>query len=141
MKTIYKSKIGWWVYAVIAVTIAICMAGPIFYGDILEGVILALGFTLFEIGCFVSVRYCIDDHRLGVRSFFRWTWYPIDKIESISESWSVNSSAALSFDRISIRFTDKNILKSTMPLEISPEDRDNFIARLKSVNPDIQTKS
>ena len=43
----------------------------------------------------------------------------------------------MSLDRVSIRFSDRKVLKSAMPIEISPKDRDGFIADLKKINPEI----
>lgn len=42
--------------------------------------------------------------------------------------------------RVSIKFTDRSVLKSSMPLEISPKDRDGFMAQLKEINPAIVIK-
>ncbi len=47
------------------------------------------------------------------------------------------AAPALSSTRLAIRFTDRNILRSSLPLEISPLDRTGFVNRLLSVNPGI----
>lgn len=122
-------------------TILTCFIGPMIYGGFFAALILATVFLTLETLIFASVRYRICNRQLGVRFFFRWKWFPIDKISEVRKTRGILSAAALSFDRIAIRFSDKSILKSSLPLEISPEDRDGFIARLKEINPDITVKN
>lgn len=137
----YSSKIDWWIPAVVIFSVACCFVGPMFDGDYISGLILGICVLAVEIFIFAGVKYQIRDGQLGVRNFFQWTWYPIDKIAKVKKTRGILSAAALSFDRISIKFTDRSILKSSMPLEISPKDRDSFIATLKEINPDIKVKS
>ena len=85
-----------------------------------------------------SVKYAIRGTELGVRNlFYKWEWLPIDKIESIKPVKSVLAGPALSFNRLSIKFSDRKVLKSSMPLEISPKDKEEFLGILKSINPYI----
>lgn len=142
MDTVYKSKIDWWVPAVVVITMAVAFIGPIIDGEIfIVGIIIAVLLGTLEIVMFASVKYKIYDGKLGIRNFFyKWEWFPIDKISKIKKTSGILSAPALSTKRISIKFSDKKILKSSMPLEISPEDRDGFIARLKEVNPSIVIK-
>ena len=94
-----------------------------------------------EIVMFASVKYQICDGKLGIRNlFYKWEWFPIDKISEVKKSSGIFSAPALSTKRISIKFSDKKILKSLMPLEISPKDCDGFIAQLKEINPNIVEK-
>ncbi len=90
---------------------------------------------------FGSVKYQICGDRLGIRNFFyRWEWFPISKISEVKKTSGILSAPALSTRRVSIKFSDRKILKSSMPLEISPRDRDAFIARLTQINPGILVK-
>ncbi len=138
METIYKSKVDWWVPAVVVFTVIMCFAGPAIEGDWLWGIIFSAILLALEILMFAGVKYMIRGNQLGVRNFFRWHWYPIDKITEIKRQRSVLSAAALSFDRLAIRFSDKAILKSTMPLEISPKDMAKFVEQLRGINPGIE---
>ncbi len=72
---------------------------------------------------------------------FRPTRLPIDKIKSVKKTTGILSTAAMSTKRVSISFTDRSVLKSFAPVEISPKDRDGFMAQLKLVNPNIEVLS
>ncbi len=133
----YRTKIDWWVPAVVVFSVVCCFFGPMIDGDYLAGIILAVVILAIDVVMFAGVKYQIRGDELGVRNFFRWTWYPISRISEIKATHSVNSAAALSFHRLAIRFSDKTILKSSMPLEISPKDPAAFIAHLQQINPAI----
>lgn len=135
----YKSKVGWWIPVVVVFSVSACLLGPFLEGDYLSGIILSAGVLAIELFIFTGVKYKICGERLGIRNFYRWTWFPIDKISEIKSTKSFLSAPALSFDRLAIRFSDKSILKSAMPLEISPKDAEAFIAHLMAVNPGIKT--
>ncbi|WP_300502718.1 PH domain-containing protein [uncultured Duncaniella sp.] len=140
METVYKSKIDWWIPAVVAVTVAVSFIGPIIDGEIfIVGIIIAALLGTLEIVMFASVKYRICDGKLGIRNlFYKWEWFPIDKISEIKKTNGILSAPALSTKRVSIKFSDKKILKSSIPLEISPKDRDGFIDKLKEINPTIK---
>lgn len=133
----FKSKVDWWVYAVVVFTVACCMLGPVLCGEIIIGVIISAFFAILEILAFTTVKYAIKGDLLGVSSFFKWKWYPIDRIMEVRKTDSLLSAPALSVKRVAVRF-DRSVLKSNMPLEISPIDRDGFIAALKEINADIK---
>lgn len=139
----YNSKIDWWIPAVVVFTVAVAFIGPIIDGEIfIVGIIIATLLGTLEIVMFASVKYQICDGKLGIRNFFyKWEWFPIDKISEVKKTSGILSAPALSTRRVSIKFSDKKILKSSMPLEISPKDRDKFIAKLKDINPSIVIKS
>lgn len=135
----YNSKIDWWIPGVVIITVAIAFIGPVIDGEIIiVGFIVAALLGALEIVMFASVKYQICDGRLGIRNFFyKWEWVQIDKISEIKKTSGILSAPALSTKRVSIKFCDRSVLKSSMPLEISPKDRDGFIARLKEINPAI----
>lgn len=134
----YKSKIDWWIPLIVVVSVICCCVGPMIEGDMIPGIILGTAVLLIEIFIFAGVEYEIRDGQLGVRNFFVWTWFPVDKIVEITPKRSYLTAAALSFDRLAITFSDKRILKSSMPLEVSPKDRDRFIKHLKDINVHIK---
>lgn len=141
MKTVYESKVDWWIPAVVAFTVGVAFIGPIIDGEIfIAGIIVAALLGSLEVIMFASVKYQICERKLGIRNlFYQWEWFPIDKISEVKKSSGILSAPALSTKRVSIRFSDRKILKSSMPLEISPKDRDVFIAKLKEINPTIKT--
>ncbi len=140
MKTAYfSSRVDWWIYAVVLFTVVCCMVGPLITSDdYLFGILLAGLLVGIEIFTFTSVKYAIRGNELGIRMFYRWQWFPIDKISEVKKVTSMLSSAALSTQRVAIIFSDRKILKSNFPLEISPKDRSTFISNLQTVNPGIR---
>lgn len=96
---------------------------------------MLLGVVLI-VGCW----YEIDGDQLVVYQFFRPNRFPIDKIAEVKKTTGILATAGMSCRRVSIKFADRSVLKSSMPLEISPKDRDGFIAELKEINPDIKLK-
>ncbi|MCM1077200.1 MAG: PH domain-containing protein [Bacteroides sp.] len=137
--TFYKSRIDWWIPAVVVFTVSVAFIGPIIDGEIfVVGIIIGVLLGLMEVVMFGSVKYQIFAGKLGVRNmFYKWEWFPIDRISEVRETTGILSAPALSTKRVSIKFSDRSVLKSSMPLEISPEDRDSFIAKLKEINPSI----
>lgn len=92
--------------------------------------------VLLMVGCW----YEIDGNKLIVYQFFRPNTFPIDKIAELKKTKGYLATAGMSCKRVSIKFTDRSVMKSFMPLEISPKDRDGFIAQLKEINPAIKVK-
>lgn len=63
------------------------------------------------------------------------------KIGVIEPTKSLLSAPATSLTRrIAISFTDRTVLKSAMPIIISPADTERFINTLVSINPEIKVK-
>lgn len=138
----YKSKIDWWIPAVVVVTVSVAFIGPLIDGELfIVGIVIGVLLGIIETVMFASVKYQISGGKLGIRNFFyKWEWYPIDKISVVKKTTGILSAPALSTQRVAIKFSDPSILKNTAPLEISPNDRDDFIARLKEINPEIEIK-
>ena len=136
---VYKSRIDWWVYALVPFIFLCCMLGPILTdSDYWLGFALSVPFCILVCYLVISTEYAIRGDEFGVKGLSGWQWFPIDRIESISHVNSILASAALSTHRIAIKFSDRKILKSSSPLEISPKDDKGFIAALLRVNPDIK---
>jgi hypothetical protein len=119
--------------------VAVCCAVPYFLDDGIWPTIICLVMLAFVLVTFLSIYYRIDGDTLVVYSFFIPTAYPIDKIKEIKPTKSVLSSPATSLShRLAITFTDRNILKSSIPLIISPMRQEEFIRHLLSINPEIK---
>lgn len=139
-KTIYRSRIDWWLLCCVVLALAVVWAASadmywwfaMFYGG---GVTLICAVMLF--GCW----YVISGDQLIVYQFFLPHRYPIGKIKEVRKSVGYSSTAGLSRRRVSISFSDRSILKSSIPLQISPKDRDAFITRLLQINPEIIVNS
>lgn len=136
-KIIYRSKIDWWAWLCLLIVPTLmwftAIDMPWWYAVFICGGLTAL--------CLVGLFGCwyeIDGNNLIVYMFFKPTRLPIDKIKSVKKTTGVLATAAMSTRRVSISFTDRSVLKSYAPLEISPKDCDGFIKQLKSINPNIE---
>lgn len=119
--------------------VAVCCVVPCFLDDGIWPTIICIVMLAFVLVTFLSIYYRIDGDKLVVYSFFSPTAYPIDKIKEIKPTKSVLSSPATSLThRVAITFTDRKILKSTIPLIISPVHQEEFIRHLLSINPEIK---
>ncbi|MBJ2166703.1 MAG: PH domain-containing protein [Muribaculaceae bacterium] len=85
-----------------------------------------------------SVWYEIDNDTLTVYNLFRPTSIPVGKIAEVRYCRGYLAGAAMSSKRLSIKMADRSVLKSSMPLEISPKDRDAFVDALLRINPSIR---
>ena len=115
--------------------VAVCYVVPCFLDDGIWPTIICIVMLAFVLVTFLSIYYRIDGDKLVVYSFFIPTTYPIDKIKEIKPTKSVLSSPATSLPhRLAITFTDRKILKSSIPLIISPVRQEEFIQHLLSIN-------
>ena len=141
--TYYKPKIdGWFWILIFVLTFTFLMVCSISEDGLSwPGIVVICVFfiiVLLLIWPLTTVKYAIKGKELGIRNIiYRWDWLPIEKIESVKPIKSVLAGLALSFNRLSIKFSDRKVLKSTMPLEIAPKDEKIFIEKLKDINPDI----
>ncbi len=137
-KTKYYSGVDWWLMSLIIFAMVAAWAATIGAGWVVSlpsgGVVILLLVLIF--GCW----YEIDGNNLVVYQFFMPHKFPISKIKEVKKTIGYLATAGMSSKRVSIKFTDRSVLKSYMPLEISPKDRDKFIAKLKELNPNIVVK-
>lgn len=135
-KTVYRSGIDVWLWCVMIfslVVIWVATIGTYWWLTLIQGG----GVTLLFVVCIFGCWYEIDGDRMVVYQFFRPHRYPISKIKEVKKTTGYLATAGMSRHRVSIKFIDRSVMKSSMPLEISPKDRDGFIARLREINPDI----
>ena len=119
--------------------VAVCCVVPCFLDDGIWPTIICIVMLAFVLVTFLSIYYRIDGNKLVVYSFFLSTAYPINKIKEIKPTKSVLSSPATSLThRLAITFTDRKIIKSSIPLIISPVRQEEFIRHLLSINPEIK---
>ena len=119
--------------------VAVCCVGPCFLDDGIWPTIICIVMLAFVLVTFLSIYYRIDGNKLVVYSFFIPTAYTINKIKEIKPTKSVLSSPATSLThRLAITFTDRKIIKSSIPLIISPVRQEEFIRHLLSINPEIK---
>lgn len=135
---VFRSRIDWWLWMIMVASLAvICLAAVDStgcYALIIGGGMIVLYIVLI-FGCW----YEIDGDNLVIYQFFRPTRLPISKIKSVKKTTGYLATAGMSHLRVTITLTDRSILKSSMPIEISPKDRDGFIAALISINTEIKS--
>lgn len=136
-KTVYRSRIDWWVRCVVILSYAVLIPVGLdsyWWLTLIYGVFFTVLFSVGFFGCW----YEIDGCDLIVYQFFRPHRLPIAKIKEVKYTKGYIATAGMSLRRVSIQFTDRSVLKSYAPLEISPKDRDGFCRQLKSLNPEIE---
>lgn len=136
-KTVYRSKTDWWIWAILAlflIVLTFAKIGGIGWGSF---AIQLIGFCMLYFVLIFGVRYEIDGNDLVVYQFFRPKRYPIKKIKEIGHSKGFINGPALSARRLAIKFNDRSVMRSSLPLEIAPVDSKRFIRGLLAVNPDI----
>lgn len=138
--TRYKSRWDASTWTVLAFVLA-CTIWPIFLDDGWVPVIIS-GVTLIGIIALLSsIHYAIEGNQLIVYTCGFHESYPIDKIAYVKPTKSMLAAPAASLThRLEIGFTDRKVLKSAMPIIISPVRQKEFIAQLKSINPNIKTQ-
>ena len=136
-KTIYRSKIDWWVWLVTVGFLAVIWLSAIgmswwYVVFVCGGMTLLYAWLMF--GCW----YEIDGEDIVIYQSSRPTRLPISKIKDVKKTSGYLATAGMSHLRVSISFTDRSVLKSYAPIEISPKNRDGFMTQLKSINPNIE---
>lgn len=132
MKT-HQSKIDkiYWVILLFFVVMAV-------YGIIIQEWLMAIISTIssaYFCLIFFTMRYVIDDEYLLIRTkFFPSQKVALQDIRKIEESNSILAAPAFSFDRLEIIYNKYDSIL------VSPENKEQFIADLLNVNPEIEIK-
>ncbi|MFN2427791.1 MAG: PH domain-containing protein [Candidatus Binatia bacterium] len=129
---VYRSKVDEWllvVFAVAALAAVGASIGLVLYGSYTEWIIAA-GALLVGVGLpswiMFTTHYTLTTGFLVIHSGpFHWS-VPLRQIRSVTFTNSMLSSPALSLDRLRIEYSDNRAIM------ISPEDRRQFLAELKS---------
>lgn len=132
MKT-HQSKIDkiYWFILLFFVVMAV-------YGIIIQEWLMAIISTIssaYFCLIFFTMRYVIDDEYLSIRTkFFPSQKVALQNIRKIEESNSILAAPAFSFDRLEIIYNKYDSIL------VSPENKEQFIADLLNVNPEIEIK-
>ena len=131
----YRSRIDLWLLAImllyLSVLIFVCVTTTWLSAPL--GILCVMAVAML-----FSVWYEIDNDTLTVYNLFRPTRIPVGKIAEVRYCRGYPAGAAMSSKRLSIKMADRSVLKSSMPLEISPKDRDAFVDALLRINPSIR---
>ena len=134
-KTIYRSKIDWWLIVLMIFT---CIVVPMIIDPWWLAAMYGIGFTILMYFGIFGCWYAIEGDNFIVYQFFRPYKFPIHKIKEVKFCKRILSGPAQTTTKHAIKFTDRKVLKSSMPIEISPNNRHGFVEHLKSINPDIK---
>ena len=126
---IYKSKVDWWLIAVILIAFGYPIVDGILSKEyVLSAVFIALLVLFYFLA--KNIQYKIDGENLII-----WrTKIPIQSIYKVYRTRMPLSSPALSLDRIGIVYNKYD------EIFISPKEREEFIKELLKVNPTIEVK-
>lgn len=120
-------------------TVIVACICPMLFDPAWWTILLMSAMILFVLITYLGIYYRIDGNDLVVYQFFIPKAYPIDKIAEIKPTKTKLSAPATSLTRrLAIRFSDPTVLKSYLPLIISPVRQQDFIAQLRSLNPAIK---
>ncbi|MBD5424980.1 MAG: PH domain-containing protein [Bacteroides sp.] len=137
-RTVYRSRWDWSTWLILVVCAVACLL-PVFLGAVVEGVVLTVVFLGLIVAGILGTYYVVAGDKLVVYTLFIPETYPITKISQIKPTKSILSAPATSLThRIAISFTDRKVMKSVMPLIISPVRQPEFLAQLRSINPAIK---
>lgn len=134
MKT-YRSKIDWWLLALILVPMVTAGVAGVRYGK--EEVLLSLVPPIIIVAyVFSCVKYTLNDGILNVKAGFLVNQdISVEDIKSVTKTFNPLSAPALSINRLEIKYGSG--FNYTL---ISPKNRQQFIADLLAINPSIIVK-
>lgn len=133
-KTIYKSAVSWWLWALVAVPVIFTTAITTLEGEWAPLLIHAAIF--FFVGhLFFTTCYVVEGNMLQVKSSILVNIkIDIGTIRKIKETNNPLSSPALSLDRLWIDYGKGGAVM------ISPKDKEGFIRHILQINPSIEVK-
>ena len=130
-KKLFKSKIGWWYYCLMAFVTVLFVLSFVPSANWLMAVITALStFEVWETA--FNTYYVVSGGLLKVRcGMFCKVEVKVESIRSIESTHTFLSSAALSFDRLRITYNKYD------EVTVSPKRKVEFVEMLKKANPQI----
>ena len=135
----YRSKVDWWLYLIMVAVAALGFYIMVDSPSIVMGIFCVFLVAMIP-SCVLTIWYAIDGNTLIVHWLFVTERLPIDKISEVKLRTGILAGATASTKRISIKFNDRRVLKSSAPLEISPNVRIGFIKDLVKINPNIKAE-
>ena len=136
MEKVYKSKVAKW-YQCTCVAMALVFAVSIYLSykstwiHRINVVFVGMGLWLM-LDILFHTDYRINGDKLHIRCGILYRMdLPIGKITEITHKSTILSSPALSAKRIGLRYDRNNWVY------ISPENQEDFISDIKSINPEI----
>ncbi|MDO5446212.1 MAG: PH domain-containing protein [Prevotellaceae bacterium] len=140
MKHTYYSKIDAWLIILITVAFGLPIIISTKYYVDLPGLIIMLLIYISSMAACFTTRYVINGDKLEVWVLCFKQSYDIRCMRSVSKTRTVLSSPAASLDRIRIAVAMTPQARYTDDLVISPKRKQEFIAELQQINPQIKSE-
>ncbi|MFR9603749.1 MAG: PH domain-containing protein [Rikenellaceae bacterium] len=106
-----------------------------------KSMVVGIVYLLIVVIClslFFTIDYTIAEKSLIIRAFgFKMGSIDITRIKTIRRSYNPLSSPAASLNRLEIKFYSKGRVQTAL---ISPVREEEFLKRLKEINPDIEMR-
>lgn len=136
---VYKSKISITLFVIVTTCLIVLPLLPLFTStptteDIVFIAVYLIIAVALEAFLYTGTSYTIAGEKLTVKSFLVKEEINIGDISSIVHTRTWLSAPALSLNRIELRY------KRSRSIVISPRREEQFIARLKQVNPAIDVR-
>lgn len=136
---VYKSKISITLFVIVTTCLIVLPLLPLFTSsptteDIAFIAVYLIIAVALEAFLYTGTSYTIASEKLTVKSFLVKEEINIGDISSIVHTRTWLSAPALSLNRIELRY------KRSRSIVISPRSEEQFIARLKHVNPAIDVR-
>lgn len=136
---VYKSKISITLFVFVTTCLIVLPLLPLFTSTPTADEIAFIAVYLIivvalEAFLYTGTSYTVDGEKLTVKSFLVKEEINIGDITSIAHTRTWLSAPALSLNRIELRY------RRSRSIVISPRSEEQFIARLKQVNPAIDVR-
>lgn len=135
----YRFRWNGWTRFIFGLSVALIPAAALLDRDPLP-VAICVVMSVFILLMFIGAYYKIEGDRLLVYTLFIPKGYPIRQIKEVKTiKRGPDIPIAPITGCLEVTFKDRNELDSMTPLTISPVRQEEFIKKLKYINPEIVT--
>jgi len=128
----FKSKIDLWFVILVGILFTLILI-RLAYDQNWVGFIFIIFVISYVIYSFSTTTYSIEGDKLKIKCGYFFNFLiEIKDIKTISETFNIISSPALSFNRLEILYNKFDTLL------ISPKDKNRFLETIKRINPEIK---
>lgn len=128
----FKSKIDLWFVILVSILFTLILI-RLAYDQNWVGFIFIIFVISYVIYSFSTTVYSIEGDKLKIKCGYFFNFLiEIKDIKTISETFNIISSPALSFNRLEILYNKFDTLL------ISPKDKNRFLEIIKRINPEIK---
>jgi hypothetical protein len=128
----FKSKIDLWFVILVSILFTLILI-RLAYDQNWVGFIFIIFVISYVIYSFSTTMYSIEGDKLKIKCGYFFNFLiEVKEIKTISETFNIISSPALSFNRLEILYNKYDTLL------ISPKDKSRFLEAIKRINPEIK---